>query len=425
MANVETGFYSTAQAPDFIGAAANGLKLRDMVRQQQIADRAQNFQNTLKGAYQQDPQTGQLTFDNSKLKDLAQIDPEKAYAMQVQMRQQALEQQKANMELHHVQLGDMAQILGKATDEPSYQLAVKEATDKGYLHAGELPDSYAAASMKGPNGEPSAIDAHRNQALTYQEQISNSLKGREVGAAEQTASAKKSQADTAAAELPIKQGELAVKKQQAANEGKKLDVELGNRDYSQGKDLVEHLQKGWAARSGATGDVQMRLNAADRAQQLIDQGKGQKGGLDQRQVGELAMSTAALLGGGAATDAKMNELLPETAVSKGMGWKEYLQNAPQGAELQAFTDRLAETTQRERALAVNQKRQFQVEGLPQFEAMKGRDPEGYWRKLRAAGIKPEMIDQNGQYKAPVGTPGGPPLSQQDALAEAKRRGLIK
>lgn len=184
------------------------------------------------------------------------------------------------------------------------------------------------------------------------------------------------------------------------NKIKQAQLDVDKNDKLAGK-FQDHLDKGWTARSGAAGTVQGKIVAAEAAQQLIEQGKTQAGGLDSRQIEELAQSTGRLLGGGAAASARIDALVPHTLMGRAQTLKEYLSNSPSGANAQEFVQRMAETVEREKALAENQKRQFQIEGLPRFAALKKKDPDTYNAILKGKGIDPStMIDQNGRYKAP-------------------------
>jgi hypothetical protein len=199
-----------------------------------------------------------------------------------------------------------------------------------------------------------------------------------------------------------KERELGIKHQEVAIKRDASDVA---KDEKAAKDLEKHLSQGWAGRSGQAGVVQGKINSAEAAEQLISQGRTQPGGLDSRQVEELAQSTARLLGGSAAASARVEALVPHTLFGRAQTLKEWLSNKPTGQDMQAFTERMAETVAREKALAQNQMRQYQVEGLPAHSALKKKNPELYNQILQAKGIDPSMIDEKGRYKAPAGSGG--------------------
>ncbi len=177
--------------------------------------------------------------------------------------------------------------------------------------------------------------------------------------------------------------------------GQERDAETSNKDALK---LQEHLDKGWAARGGQAGVIQNKINSAEAAEALIDQGRGQPGGLDSRQIEELAQSTARLLGGSNTASARVEALVPHTLTGKSQTLKEFLTNEPQPQQMQAFTDRLAETVQREKELAKNQKRSFQVEGLAAHKRFREKNPDLYNQILESKGIDSSSIDEKGRYK---------------------------
>lgn len=161
--------------------------------------------------------------------------------------------------------------------------------------------------------------------------------------------------------------------------------------------LETALDKGWAARGGQAGVVQGKVTAAQAAQALIDQGRTQPGGLDSRQIEELAQSTGRLLGGSPAASARIEALVPHTWLGRAQTLNEWLTNSPKGQDMQAFTDRMAETVKREKELAENQMKEYQIQTLPAFSRLKKNDPDQYNAILQAKGIDPEMIDEKGRY----------------------------
>lgn len=252
------------------------------------------------------------------------------------------------------------------SDEPSYQQAKAKMAAMGLPNADKMPSQF----------DPNFVKNWQVHTLEGEKQIDVALKEKEF--------AQKTQ------ELGIKHEENSIKRDQMG-----ID-----REDKMAQNLDKHLALGWAGRSGQAGQVQGKMNNAEYVEGLINQGKSQPGGLDIRQVEEVAQGTARMLGGSAAASARVDALLPHSAVSKGMTAIEWLANKPQGAELQAFTDRMAETVAREKAIAQTQMHQFQVEGLAAHAALKKRNPELYNSILQSKGITPDMIDEKGRYKAP-------------------------
>lgn len=192
----------------------------------------------------------------------------------------------------------------------------------------------------------------------------------------------------------------------ASNEGRKAiqderkDKMMADQQDKDLRSLDSHLGKGWAARGGQAGQVQAKINSAEAAETLIEQGRKQPGGLDSRQIEELAQSTAKLLGGGATASGRVEALVPHTWTGRAQSLKEFITNEPNGQQMQKFVDRMAETVAREKELAQNQQKQYQVSGLASFDRLKKSNPEMYSQILQAHGIDPSMIDEKGQYKKP-------------------------
>ena len=85
---------------------------------------------------------------------------------------------------------------------------------------------------------------------------------------------------------------------------------------------------------------------------------------------------------------------------------------PTGAGAEEFTKRLGETAERERQVALKQKQQFQIEGLPARSGLKARNPDLYNSIINEKGLTPDVIDSfhksrqapGGQETAPAFTP---------------------
>lgn len=190
---------------------------------------------------------------------------------------------------------------------------------------------------------------------------------------------------------------------QSLNE--KAQKNMAVTDDKDAKALDKHLSQGWAGRSGQAGQIQGKINSAQAAEALLEQAKMQPGGLDSRQIEELSQSTAKLLGGGGSqASGRVEALVPHTMFGRAQSMREFLTNNPTGQGMQKFTDRLAETIRREKELAQNQQRQYQIEGLAQHARLKRNNPELFNQILESKGINPEMIDEHGRYKAKAAAP---------------------
>lgn len=154
----------------------------------------------------------------------------------------------------------------------------------------------------------------------------------------------------------------------------KKQTDLESQYDKDAKALNKDLDKGWASRSGA-GVVQQKIVQAEAAEVLLEQGRHQPGGLDSRQIEELAQTTARLLGGGASASARVEALIPHTWLGKAQTLNEFISNSPQGAEQQEFVARMAETVDREKKKAMEQKSAYQTELLPAHSRLKKTNPE--------------------------------------------------
>jgi hypothetical protein len=175
---------------------------------------------------------------------------------------------------------------------------------------------------------------------------------------------------------------------------------LDDKDSADSQKMSDALSKGWAARGGNAALVQSKLLAAERAEALLEQAKSQPGGLDSRQVEELAQSTSNLLGGGAQASARVSALVPHTFWGNTQSLQEYLTNHPTGLGQSDFTDRMAETIRREKELAQKQMQRYQAESLPGFDRLKKHNPDVYNQILAEKGLTPSMIEEarSGHFK---------------------------
>lgn len=214
----------------------------------------------------------------------------------------------------------------------------------------------------------------------------------------------------------LKDQETKAKIDEAANvAGMRHDAYKSQQDAKQqaAQDLMDHkdaieldsyLGKPWAGRSGAAGALQAKINAAESAEALIAQGKTQEGGLDSRQIEELAQSTSRMLGGGSAASARVDALVPKTWLGRAQSVGEWASNSPRGADQEAFTSRMADTVAREKAVAQQQMMKYKVQGLPARSRLKTNNPDLYNSVLKGRGINEDGSDAN----APAGGTSGQP-----------------
>lgn len=184
------------------------------------------------------------------------------------------------------------------------------------------------------------------------------------------------------------------------------------------------INAGLASSRNGLGQAQRIVNQAERIQQLIDQARTQKGGPDSRQMRELATSLDSMLKGGMSTVRGTDELMPQTARGKYKSFLEYVTNEPQGQDMNAFMERVADTVQREKDVAEAQRRQIQQQLFGGYQHLSRKDPERYKSALQNYGLD---MDQNGNIvlKAPQtnshGASGSFDAPAQSAPNEIRRR----
>lgn len=320
MSQIDTSMYQNVQAPDFMAGVTGymqGMKLKEMARQQTLNDRSMQYDNTLKTAYQPDPNTGQLVFNPQKLSDLAAIDPQRAYGQQVQMRQDALAQQKAQLDSHQVQLGIMGQILGGVHDQDSYDSAKKDLVSYGHFGPGEIPDEYSADWVK----------SNQMRALSYKDQLDQTNKQIEQAQKGQEADAKTSEAASKAAEVGVRKDDLAIQRQKFEKE-----------QYGQQLDQTQKILES-ARGNPAVSQAQTDLYSAKKINTLVGQ-YGDANQMPPAQVNLLAGEVAKMANGGAPTLEVLREIRPDTIRGSLAESAQKVMNEPTPANQGAFVKQL-------------------------------------------------------------------------------------
>lgn len=173
------------------------------------------------------------------------------------------------------------------------------------------------------------------------------------------------------------------------------------------------LTSGLASSRSDLGVQQGIVSKADRLLALAEQAKTQKGGLDKRQVEELAIASANLVGGATGgAESTIKALVPQTYTSNAAGLAEWLGNAPKGTDQQAFVDRMAESAQREKFLATEKIKSTKSEVLSSYADLKNKDADRWNQALAVHFGDNPQFDKNGRYvmqtyKSPSITPRTP------------------
>lgn len=216
-------------------------------------------------------------------------------------------------------------------------------------------------------------------------------------------------------ELEIKHQEIGLKRQEQKGQ------------YNQ--KLADALKKDLDADAGRTGNFGKISNTvinAEKLQQLTQQHPD--GNLDPRQMEEYALGLANMLSGSSgAARSQVEALVPHTIMGNAQKMKEWLLNDPQGAEQQNFVKRMAETVEREKALAEEQLNKVREQRLTSHSKLAKQDPETYKAILKGYGLNPEDYDQNGlrknkqapQTNKPSAVPAAAHPMANDAKAWAK------
>lgn len=367
-----------AQAPKFdnpIDIAAKAMTLKQLAQQGQIQGQQIADNNAMREAFKNNvvtnPDGTSSVNQKGLLSDLYKSSPMQAMNAQKSFAEMGREEQKALREKAINDIDLTSRAMGAVKDPNSYASGVNFLKSIG-VDTKNFPEQY----------DPNFIKTSLAKALTYKEQLEQAHKERS---------------------LDIKEKSVDALRGTKENE----------KDQKDALALNKHLETGWATRGAQAGRVQGKINDAEASEALIQQGRNQPGGLDSRQIEELAQSTARLLGGGTTASARVEALVPHTFFGRSQSLKEWLSNKPQGAEMQAFVDRMAETVSREKALAMKQIKQFQIEGLPVYDRLKKKNPELYNSILSAKGIASDMIDEKGRYKEPRETTSFDHLSDED------------
>lgn len=363
-----------------LDSMAKMLTMKHLANQNQAQDREFSDQQAMRDAYKNNMTVGAdgtpTVNREGFMSQLGQSNPMLAMQKGQEFRAQDLAAQEQKMKTLSDQISTRKQLLSQvpmdnsATPEQKQQAWTQMLTQSDSL--GLPPTGALTAQYPGDQQAKGLL----NHLMTGEAQLAQQNKDREF--------------NQKGIELGLKHQEIAVKRDQL----------MSDKDNKDAQALDKHLALGWTARSGQAGVVQGKMTNAEAAETLLEQIKGQPGGASASQLEELAGSTAKLINGNNSTASeRVNALVPHTGWGKVQSVHEWAVNHPVGTDQQAFTDRLGETVAREKALAQNQMKQFQIEGLPAFAALKSRNPNLYNNILSAKGIDPSMIDSKGRYKA--------------------------
>lgn len=149
------------------------------------------------------------------------------------------------------------------------------------------------------------------------------------------------------------------------------------------------------------------MSSADRVKALTAQGESQPGGLDNRQIHEVAIAAANLVSGGTgAAQATVESLVPHSYSGSAAGIEEWLSGNPKGAEQQEFVKRMAETADREKHLATEKVRSYNANTLQSAQDFL---PQEKYDKFKNKYVGNDaQFDENGNYIPKPYNPVAPP-----------------
>lgn len=179
------------------------------------------------------------------------------------------------------------------------------------------------------------------------------------------------------------------------------DATSANREASQAdkknKDDITRIDKASKLISAETsssrssfGKAANTYRAGEALDQLAGQAQTQPGGLDNRQMAEVARNLDSMLSNGQPSVSGMDKLLPNTATGDIAHIQEYISNLPKGAEQQQFLQRAMETVKREKDLAKSQMQRTQGKLLAPYQDLK--DHPNMKSVLEANGLPDDLFE---------------------------------
>lgn len=177
---IETSMYNNNPVDSFSSAFDSGMRMGDIAKKRRE-------ENELKEIYKQSMVTapdGSISLDQKTfLGNLSQKDPEKAMAYQKEFATQEkmkVEAENARFQQAYDRHQKAINLLGAATDQKTYDLAINQGIKLGLVKPGELPPQYDPVVQKNLMG----------QLLTQKERMEMGFKERETTVKEVEAQAK-------------------------------------------------------------------------------------------------------------------------------------------------------------------------------------------------------------------------------------------
>jgi hypothetical protein len=264
---IDHSMYRT-QFPDLMGNFMQGMNMRDMMDQKKLQKEQLAEEQGIKQAFgagmKQGPD-GKMQFDQqATLGQLAQINPQKAFEFQEQMKSQQMQDEQERLKKQMQEIDLSSRLLGSVSDQQTYDKALMTAKRMG-LDVDELPRSY----------DPGFVRAAQLQGLTAKEQLAHRMSELGLGATMQN---NQSTLDLKRQQLGLQQQELGLKKrgvdlkEQQMNQPSKALPKLSN-DYRWNEDgtAAEPIPgtKAWMAHEKERRQLQNRAETITRAGQTL------------------------------------------------------------------------------------------------------------------------------------------------------------
>lgn len=181
------------------------------------------------------------------------------------------------------------------------------------------------------------------------------------------------------------------------------DKPLSQKDIEHGFQDMRKALSTTEGRSHLAQPLQQSINRAEALEALVRGPNGEVLNLVPGQVREATTALAQLISqGNAPALQQIEELTPHTMAGDLAKFKQKWMNEPTGADAQKFLSQILETAAREKAVAMKQIRNAQLQNLPAFSHLRKADKKKFDAMLRAPGIgiDPSTIGDDGLVVEP-------------------------
>lgn len=197
---IDTSIYRNIQPLDIAGSIGKGLQLRNLMDQRELINQQKKQEQALNQAAKQNiitNQDGTNSLDKKRyLSDLYKIDPMKAIQAEERFSKNDINKSKEKhdqlkMSLDKVNL--TSQLLGTAVDQPSYENALRIASENG-IDISQEPRQF----------DPNYVRANLLKSLDAKDRLANEWKSKEFNLKEKHFNEVKKQKNTPLKEKPKK-----------------------------------------------------------------------------------------------------------------------------------------------------------------------------------------------------------------------------